>query len=161
MSGGEEGDKIIREREFKRLSDIEIDIQIKEKEEGFEQDEEGDEAFGEIFDPFVDSGSSSPGTIREDGSVLSAPERDIVSELSLEGERKVNWILMGSMIVLYSAISIQVGRTFEPLSGALVLVFLSIMGVYFGGIWIPKKKMALVGVTWVSIAIKVWYGLAI
>ena len=161
MSGGEEGDKIIREREFKRLSDIEIDIQIKEKEEGFEQDEEGDEAFGEIFDPFVDSGSSSPGTIREDGSVLSAPERDIVSELSLEGERKVNWILMGSMIVLYSAISIQVGRTFEPLSGALVLVFLSIMGFYFGEIWIPKKKMALLGVTWVIISMKVLYGLAI
>ena len=28
----------------------------------------------------------------------TAPERDIVTEIATEGERRINWILMGSMI---------------------------------------------------------------
>ena len=51
----------------------------------------------------------------------------MVSQLSAEGEQRVNWILMVSMIVIYSAISIQIGRVFEAQIGTILLLFLAFL----------------------------------
>ena len=114
-----------------------------------------------MFDPFIDKGSRTPGAVQSDGTVSSSPERDIVTDLALEGERRVNWILMASMVIVYSAISIQIGRTFDPLVGTIALLILATIGFVLGEYWVPKEGMVLLGVTWVIISMKVLYGLAI
>ena len=108
-----------------------------------------------------DRGSRTPGAVQSDGTVSSSPERDIVTDLALEGERRVNWILMASMVIVYSAISIQIGRTFDPLVGTIALLILATIGFVLGEYWVPKEGMVLLGVTWVIISMKVLYGLAI
>ena len=48
-----------------------------------------------FFDPFESEDLNAPGIIHKDGTVTTAPNRDIVSEISIEGERKINWAIMG------------------------------------------------------------------
>ena len=162
MAEEDPDDSIIKERQF-RLSpgtDV-IDLEYHQDEVKEEEVPEEDEALGDVYDPFVDKASRAPGAIQQDGTVASAPERDLVTELSIEGERRINWILMASMVVVYSAISIQVGRTFDPALGTLSLIFLASIGFGLGEYWVPREKMTLLGVTWVIISMKILYGLAI
>ncbi|MFL2962740.1 MAG: hypothetical protein ACJZ46_00650 [Candidatus Thalassarchaeaceae archaeon] len=123
--------------------------------------QEKDEALGDFFDPFEDTNDSSPGIIQKDGKIKNAPERDIVTEISIEGERSVNWSIMVAMIFIYSIISIQIGNTFDPLLATIILIFLAGFGFTLGEVWIPKEKMKMLGITWVIISMKVLYGLAI
>ena len=166
MTGEEAPDKIIREREFKLPSGINIDnldvpTEMATGENSGIYSEKKDEAIGDIFDPFSESSEDSPGKIREDGSVDNSPERDLVSLISIEGEERINWVIMVSMIVLYSAISIQIGRTFDSIVGTFLLITLAAIGFVLGEIWVPRDRMKLLGVTWVIISMKVLYGLAI
>ncbi len=161
MSADEPDDKFIRERKFRRSFDISID-EFKRSESGGEgADVPEDEAIGDIFDPFSTENSDSPGVMNPDGSVDYASENDLITQFSTDGDRGINWILMVTMIVLYSAISIQVGRTFGPLSGTLVLSLLAIVGFGLGEVWVPKERMRLLGITWIIISMKILYGLAI
>jgi hypothetical protein len=166
MAGDESPDKIIREREFKLPSGIGIgDIQFSSEDEVEEsndvESEDRDDAIGEVFDPFSEPSKGSPGRIRKDGRVENPPERDLVSQISIDGEERVNWVLMVSMIVLYTAISIQIGRTFDSAVGTFLLVFLAAIGFGLGELWVPIERMKLLGITWVIISMKVLYGLAI
>ena len=166
MTGEEPPDKIIREREFKLPSGINIDnldvpAEVVPEENSAIDSEKKDEAIGDVFDPFSEPSEDSPGNIRKDGSVDNAPERDLVSQISIEGEERVNWVIMVSMIVLYSAISIQIGRTFDSVVGTFLLISLAAIGFGLGEIWAPRERMKLLGVTWVIISMKVLYGLAI
>ena len=165
MAGDESPDKIIREREFRLPSGVNIDnldVPVEKMPgENSRVDLEEDQAIGEVFDPFSQSGKDSPGKVEEDGSVANPPERDLVSQISIEGEARINWAIMVSMIVLYSAISIQIGRTFDALVGTLLLISLAAVGFGLGEIWVPRGSMKLLGVTWVIISMKVMYGLAI
>ena len=161
MAADEPDDKIIRERKFKRSLDIDIVEFEDERKKQEAVTEEVDEALGDVFDPFSPSVAEAPGAVGSDGAVEHPHESDLVTELSVDGERKVNWVIMGSMIVLYSAISIQVGRTFDPLPGTVVLVLLAMIGFVLGEIWVPRQRMSLLGVTWIIISMKVLYGLAL
>ena len=166
MAGDDAPDKLIREREFKLPSGIDIgNLQFSTEEESEEfsdvESEDIDDAIGDVFDPFSEPSEDSPGTIRKDGSVDNPPEKDLVSQIAIEGEERVNWIIMVSMIVLYSAISIQIGRTFDSVVGTLLLISLAGLGFGLGEIWVPKERMKLLGVTWIIISMKVLYGLAI
>ncbi len=163
MDSDEPDDRIIREQEFKRSSGVDFgDIDIPEDKETVKA-EDVDQALGEFFDPFSEPKKDPAGAVNSEGPVESPPDRDLVTVLSSDGEKRISWILMGSMIVLYSAISIQVGRAFEDqaLLGSFILIFLAIVGFGLGEIWIPRKRMVLLGVTWVIISMKVLYGLAI
>ena len=164
MDEEEREDRIIRERKFKmdfdvQLEGINIEDNTLENTEIIKQ--EKDEALGDFFDPFEDTNDSSPGIIQKDGKIKNAPERDIVTEISIEGERSVNWSIMVAMIFIYSIISIQIGNTFDPLLATIILIFLAGFGFTLGEVWIPKEKMKMLGITWVIISMKVLYGLAI
>ena len=158
-------DRIIRERKFKidfniNFDNIEanIDREIKTiKEETVVEDK----ALGKFFDPFESEDLNAPGIIHKDGTVTTAPNRDIVSEISIEGERKINWAIMVSMIAIYSIISILVGNIFDTGVSILILLILAGFGFVLGEIWIPVKNMNLLGVTWVIISMKVLYGLSL
>lgn len=162
MTEDESPDKIIREREFKLPSGIKIDnLDIPIEEETREVPDSADEAIGDVFDPFSQPSKDAPGKIGEDGSVINPPEKDLVSQISIEGEGRVNWAIMVTMIVLYSAISMQIGRTFDSVIGTMLLISLAAIGFVLGEIWVPRKKMKLLGITWIIISMKVLYGLAI
>ena len=129
MTEDESPDKIIREREFKLPSGIKIDnLDIPIEEETREVPDRADEAIGDFFDPFSQSSKDEPGKIGEDGSVINPPEKDLVSQISIESEERVNWAIMVSMIVLYSAISMQIGRTFDSMIGTMLLISLAAIG---------------------------------
>ena len=162
MGDDESPDKVIREREFRLPSGIDIgNLDIAENVDDSKKAQKQDDAIGDLFDPFAEPDQDSPGRVSRDGSVSSPPERDIVSQLSTEGEQKVNWILMVSMIVIYSAISIQIGRVFEAQIGTILLLFLAFFGFALGELWVPNQRLSLMGITWVIISMKVLYGLAI
>ena len=157
-------DDIIRERAF-RISD-KLDIGdlvdsslFEEKKDMAVAPKEEDEAIGEIFDPF--SNSKRTGAIERDGTVRSAPERDIVTDVAMDGERRINWILMGMMILIYSAIGFQIGFVFEPIVASLSLIFLAGLGFFLGEKWANDTRLRVLGITWVIISMKVLYGLAL
>ena len=167
MADGDRDDRIIREREFRRginidLSNIEIPERSGDEEERREELAKAvDEALGEFYDPFEQPSGDEPGAVQQDGSVPLAPEHDIVTEIAVEGERGVNWVLMISMIVVYSAIGVQAGLALSPLLAIVVLMLLVGVGFALGERWVPDPAMKLLGVTWVIISMKVMYGLAI
>ena len=95
MADNEPDDRIIRERAFKRSSGVDIgDIEFEERIVGSKKIREEDEAIGSVFDPFTEIGADAPGAVQADGSVISEPDRDLVTELSIEGGGRVNWMLM-------------------------------------------------------------------
>ena len=165
MSADDSDDNIIRRREFKISDSIQLeDILIQDdaiKETVVSEKNEIDEAIGDIFDPFSQDNENLPGIVKKDGTVETSPETDVVTNLAKEGERKVNWILMASMIVIFSALGIVVGTALDPMLAIILLIGLALFGFWLGELWIPKNNLNLLGVTWVIISMKVLYGLAI
>ena len=167
MADDERDDRIIRESEFRRSINIDLsDIKLPEKSGDEEERREElakavDEALGEFHDPFEQPSGDEPGAVQRDGSVPLAPGHDIVTDIAVEGERGVNWVLMISMIIVYSAIGVQAGLALPPLLAIAVLVLLAGVGFVLGERWVPDPAMKLLGVTWVIISMKVMYGLAI
>ena len=91
MGDGESPDKVIREREFRLPSGIDIgNLDVSENVEDSEKARKQDNAVGDLFDPFAEPDGDSPGRVSRDGSVSYPPERDIVSQISTEGEQRVN-----------------------------------------------------------------------
>jgi hypothetical protein len=164
VSTEDSDDDIIRQRAFKISESIELEdilIQDKGDEIIIQENKETDEALGDIFDPFSQSDKDSPGYISKDGTVKNQSENDIVTDLAQEGEKKVNWALMVSMIVVFSGVSIVAGIALDPIFAMILLILLASLGFSFGELWIPRKNLHLLGVTWVIISMKVLYGLAI
>ena len=119
----EKDDRVIRERRFKMGGNIDIgdlgleDILADLAEQGStspnsDPKPEIDEALGDVFDPFTEPTGAEAGAIQADGSVLSAPEDDIVTSMAKEGERRVNWSLMVAMIFVFSALSVVAWNRF-------------------------------------------------
>ncbi len=168
----EKDDSVIRERRFKIGANIDIgDLGLGEDSEevpdsnqsAFDENEtvEVDEALGDVFDPFKEASGEEAGAISSDGTVTSAPEDDIVTSMAKDGERRVNWSLMVSMIFVFSLLSVVAGTAFSPLISLVLLLILAITGFTLGERWIPDKNLHLLGVSWVIISMKVLYGLAI
>ena len=81
----------------------------------------------------------------------------------MEGEKRLHYGLMISMIVVWSAIGTIVGTSpiFSHTISAIGLFLMAGFGMWLGQIWIPQERMHLLGVTWVIISMKILYGLAI
>ena len=168
----EKDDRVIRERRFKIGANLDIeDLGIGKKSEEVDDSnlsdsegneaEEVDEALGDVFDPFKETTGNEAGAIASDGTVASAPEDDIVTSMAKDGERRVNWSLMVSMIFVFSALSVVAGTAFPPMISLVLLLILAGVGFAFGERWVPDKNLHLLGVSWVIISMKVLYGLAI
>jgi hypothetical protein len=125
-----------------------------------------DEAVGNILDPFEapeedDSPTGRAGEILRDGTIAVAPGRDSVTEFAVEGEKRLHWSLMVTMIVVFSLIGWLVGTILPPLVGGFGLLILAGFGLWLGERWIPNPNMRILGVTWVIISMKLLYGLVI
>jgi hypothetical protein len=126
-------------------------------------EQEIDEAVGEIVSLFSsdDDASNEPGSIQRDGTVLSAPEMDSVEDIAVHGERRLGLGLLVAMVTVWSAIGAVVGTVLPPMLSGLGLFVMGTIGLYLGERWIPKPSMRLLGVTWVIISMKLFYGLVL
>lgn len=163
-------DPVIRARRFKMggnidISDLGLDDVIdaggQKSADSPANQEEVDEALGDVFDPFAESTGMEAGAVQADGSVMTAPEDDVVTSMAKEGERRINWGLMVAMILVFSALSVVAGTAFTPIVSLILLILLASLGFYFGERWVPDPALHLLGVSWVIISMKVLYGLAI
>ena len=163
-------DEIISKRKFQKGSGVDLGnflinsepkeetpVDISELEE--EVKEEIDIAIGEVAEFF--SRGDAPSRINRDGSVDNPPDIDSVTEYAIEGEKRIHFGLMISMIVVWSAIGAIVGTTLGPTLSAIGLLLMAGFGIWLGEVWIPKNSMHILGVTWVIISMKLLYGLAI
>ena len=165
----ESEDEILSKRNFETDSGVNLDkFLIKSvveeeapKEADETQEKEIDVAVGEVAEIF--SRGDAPSRINRDGTVDDAPEVDSVTEYAMEGEKRLHYGLMISMIVVWSAIGTIVGTSpiFSHTISAIGLFLMAGFGMWLGQIWIPQERMHLLGVTWVIISMKILYGLAI
>ena len=162
-------DKILSKRNFDKDSEVNFENFIigsvfeSEQSDDTEQIDESeiDIAVGELAEIF--SSGDEPSRMNRDGTVKQAPENDSVTEYAMEGERRLHYGLMISMIVVWSAIGTIVGTSplLSHTISAAGLLLMAGFGMWLGEIWIPRKSMHLLGVTWVIISMKILYGLAI
>ena len=122
---------------------------------------DSDEAIGEIFEVFDQESGPQPGDILPDGTVYETPELDTITEMAVEGERRLHWALMVTMILVYSLIGWLVATALDPLLATAGLIGLATLGFILGERWVPDRGMHILGVTWVIISMKLLYGLAI
>jgi hypothetical protein len=120
-----------------------------------------DVAIGDVFDPFEKDAGPRPGDILRDGTVYMTPEMDTVTEIAVEGERRLHWALMVAMIIVYSLIGWLVATALPPMAATAGLIGLATLGFILGERWVPDQGMHLLGVTWVIISMKLLYGLAL
>ena len=125
------------------------------------QSDDEDAAIGEIFDPFERDSGPKPGDILSDGTVYETPELDTITEAAVQGERRLHWALMVTMVFVYSLIGWVVATALEPYLATAGLLSLAVMGFALGERWVPDKGMHILGVTWVIISMKLLYGLAL
>jgi hypothetical protein len=122
-----------------------------------------DIAVGEITSLFSSGKDEqhAPGAVQSDGTVLQAPEMDSVTDLAVHGEKRLSFGLLVAMVLTWSAIGAIVGTVLPEIPSGLGLLGMGIFGLYLGERWIPNPNMRLLGVTWVIISMKLFYGLAI
>jgi len=147
----DEEDRFLQERQFGIGTGIDVSDLLEEVADSFKEapkpkplDEEPEEdaAIGEILDPFAEDDGVGPGRVMQDGSVPIAPERDLIEDIAVQGEIRLNWALMGAMITVYSAISILIGTVVEnPLFALLGLLALAGFGFTLGERWVPRPAM--------------------
>ena len=125
------------------------------------EDENEDAAIGEIFDPFEQDSGPKPGDVLPDGTVYQTHELDTITEVAVQGERRLHWALMVTMVVVYSLIGWVVATALDPYLATVGLLSLAVMGFALGERWVPDKGMHILGVTWVIISMKLLYGLAL
>ena len=163
-------DEVVRKRDFQRAQGVDIhSFMVKqESEEPSETpsspaSEPEDIAVGEITSLFSSGKDEqhAPGAVQSDGTVLQAPEMDSVTDLAVHGEKRLSFGLLVAMVLTWSAIGAIVGTVLPEIPSGLGLLGMGIFGLYLGERWIPNPNMRLLGVTWVIISMKLFYGLAI
>ena len=163
-------DEVLRKKTFSRARGLDIssfmvsnDDSEQEAEQEDVQEKEQDIAMGEIVEIFSAGGddSSNPGAIQKDGTVIEAPENDSVTDIAIHGEKRLGFGLLIAMIFTWSAIGTIVGTVLTPVISATGLLLMVIIGLILGEKWIPNPNMRILGVTWVIISMKLFYGLAL
>ena len=154
-------DELIRKKNFGRATGIDLSafnlnqdvIENKEPESKQEiQEPEMDQAVGEVYEFFTEGKQ-----VTED----NVEQFDSVTDFAVQGESRVSGGLLVMMILTYSIFATLIGTVVPQFIAAPTLVALIVSGLYLGERWIPNPNMRLLGVTWVIISMKIFYGLAI
>ena len=163
-------DEVLRKKSFSRARGLDIssfmvsnDDSKQDNDQEEIQEKEHDIAMGEIVEIFSAGGddSSKPGAVQKDGTVIAAPENDSVTDVAIHGEKRLGFGLLIAMVFTWSAIGTIVGTVLTPVVSATGLLLMVIIGLILGEKWIPNPNMRILGVTWVIISMKLFYGLAI
>ena len=162
-------DEVARKRDFRRAQGIDIhSFMVDAEPDELPQPEKAeviveDIAVGEISPLFTSGGEESTvaGAVQRDGTVEKAPEMDSVTDIAVHGEKRLSLGLLVAMVFIWSAIGALVGTVLPELLSGAGLLFMGVLGLYLGERWIPNPNMRLLGVTWVIISMKLFYGLAL
>ena len=163
-------DEVLRKKSFSRARGLDISSFMVKNDDSPEvpeqedtEKEEHDIAMGEIVEIFSSGGddTSAPGAVQKDGTVINAPEDDSVTDLAVHGEKRLGFGLLIAMIFTWSAIGTIVGTVLTPVISATGLILMVVIGLMLGEKWIPNPNMRILGVTWVIISMKLFYGLAL
>ena len=163
-------DEVVRKRDFQRAQGVDIhSFMVKQDKEELpvatqpSSSEPEDIAVGEITSLFSsgDDDHLNSGAIQSDGTVLQKSEMDSVTDLAVHGEKRLGFGLLVAMVLTWSAIGAIVGTVLPEIPSGLGLLAMGLFGLYLGERWIPNPNMRLLGVTWVIISMKLFYGLAI
>ncbi|NCG01498.1 MAG: hypothetical protein GWP25_06875 [Euryarchaeota archaeon] len=163
-------DEIVRKRDFQRAKGFDIQsfmVQSEDEEspelETTEQSDAEDIAVGEIASLFSSGKEDhlAPGAVQTDGTVLHQSEMDSVTDMAVHGEKRLSFGLLIAMVLTWSAIGAIVGTVLPEIPSGLGLFAMGVFGLYLGERWIPNPNMRMLGVTWVIISMKLFYGLAL
>ena len=163
-------DEVLRKKSFSRARGLDISSFMVKNDDSTEvpeqedtEKEDHDIAMGEIVEIFSSGGddTSAPGAVQKDGTVINAPEDDSVTDLAVHGEKRLGFGLLIAMIFTWSAIGTIVGTVLTPVISATGLILMVVIGLMLGEKWIPNPNMRILGVTWVIISMKLFYGLAL
>ena len=163
-------DEIVRKRDFQRAKGFDIQsfmVQSEDEEspelETTEQSDTEDIAVGEIASLFSSGKEDhlAPGAVQTDGTVLHQSEMDSVTDMAVHGEKRLSFGLLIAMVLTWSAIGAIVGTVLPEIPSGLGLFVMGVFGLYLGERWIPNPNMRMLGVTWVIISMKLFYGLAL
>ena len=166
-------DEMLRKKNFSRARGMDVSsfmVNDEKKEtvwdEAVVKDEvvkDVDIAMGEGAELFSKGGEEHKmaGAIQKDGTVIKPPENDSVTDMSIHGEKRLGFGLLIAMIFIWSAIGTIVGTVLAPVVSAVGLLAMVIIGLFLGERWIPNPNMRILGVTWVIISMKLFYGLAV
>ena len=164
-------DDVLRKRDFRRPRGMDLGSFMVNSNEPAEEPEpvesepheEVDEAVGEVVSIFSsgDEHRFEAGAVQRDGTVLKTPEMDSVEDLAVHGERRLGLGLLIAMVTVWSAIGAVVGTVLPPELSGIGLFSMGAFGLILGERWIPKPSMRLLGVTWVIISMKLFYGLVL
>ncbi|MBL6891334.1 MAG: hypothetical protein ISR22_04725 [Candidatus Poseidoniaceae archaeon] len=170
---GVKRDEMIRKKNFSRARGLDISSFMVNDEKG-EQESESvdleeevvkdiDKAMGEVAELFSRGGDEHKmaGAVQKDGTVIKPPENDSVTDMSIHGEKRLGFGLLIAMVFIWSAIGTIVGTVLAPVVSAIGLILMVVIGLLLGEKWIPNPNMRILGVTWVIISMKLFYGLAI
>jgi len=170
---GVKRDEMIRKKNFSRARGLDIssfminDEKDEQESESVDLEEEVvkdiDKAMGEVAELFSRGGDEHKmaGAVQKDGTVIKPPENDSITDMSIHGEKRLGFGLLIAMIFIWSAIGTIVGTVLAPVVSATGLILMVIIGLLLGEKWIPNPRMRILGVTWVIISMKLFYGLAI
>lgn len=165
-------DDVVRKRDFQRAQGVDFQsfmVQPDEDEstsppsEDTVSEEPVDIAVGEVASLFS-SGKEDHlalGAVQKDGTVLHQAEMDSVTDMAVHGEKRLGFGLLIAMVLTWSAIGAIVGTVLPEVPSGLGLLAMGVFGLYLGERWIPNPNMRLLGVTWVIISMKLFYGLAL
>jgi len=166
-------DEMLRKKNFSRARGMDVSsfmVNDEKKETVWDEEVVKDEvvkdvdiAMGEVAELFSKGGEEHKmaGAIQKDGTVIKPPENDSVTDMSIHGEKRLGFGLLIAMIFIWSAIGTIVGTVLAPVVSAVGLLAMVIIGLFLGERWIPNPNMRILGVTWVIISMKLFYGLAV
>ena len=164
-------DEIVRKRDFQRAQGVDITsfmVNTEDDDDDAEMDvsvveEVEDIAVGQVASLFSSGEEefSIAGAVQPDGTVSKPPENDSVTDLAVEGEKRLGFGLLVAMVLTWSAIGAIVGTVLPEIPSGVGLLAMGVFGLYLGERWIPNPNMRLLGVTWVIISMKLFYGLAL
>ena len=163
-------DDVVRKRDFQRAQGVDIhSFMVSQNQEEpsdplpLPSSEAEDIAVGEVTSLFSSGKDDhhTAGAVQSDGTVLLKPELDSVTDLAVHGEKRLSFGLLVAMVLTWSAIGAIVGTVLPEIPSGLGLLAMGLFGLYLGERWIGNPNMRLLGVTWVIISMKLFYGLAI
>jgi hypothetical protein len=163
-------DDVVRKREFQRAQGVDIhSFMVEQNQETppeippLTSPESEDIAVGKITSLFSSGKDEhhAAGAVQSDGTVLQEPEMDSVTDSAVHGEKRLSFGLLVAMVLTWSAIGAIVGTVLPEIPSGLGLLAMGVFGLYLGERWISNPNMRLLGVTWVIISMKLFYGLAI
>ena len=163
-------DDVVRKRDFQRAQGVDIQsFMVAQNQETPPEilppptSEAEDIAVGKVTSLFSSGKNEhhAPGAVQSDGTVLQESEMDSVTDIAVHGEKRLSFGLLVAMVLTWSAIGAIVGTVLPEVPSGLGLLAMGVFGLYLGERWISNPNMRILGVTWVIISMKLFYGLAI